>query len=43
MRESLQASEVTAEQLAAARRAVGPSLDPLQVAQLASYAETRRG
>ena len=42
MRESLQASEVTAAQLAAARRAVGPSLDRLQVAQLAGYAETRR-
>ncbi|MGH3768927.1 MAG: AAA family ATPase, partial [Pseudonocardiaceae bacterium] len=38
MRESLEATEVTAAQLAAARQAVRPSLDPAQLAQLASYA-----
>jgi transitional endoplasmic reticulum ATPase len=40
MRESLEATEVTAAQLAAARRAVRPSLDPAQLAELASYAAT---
>ena len=38
MRESLQATEVTAAQLAAARQAVRPSLDPRQLAELANYA-----
>jgi transitional endoplasmic reticulum ATPase len=40
MRESLEASTVTAEHLATARKRVRPSLDPTQVAWLASYAET---
>ncbi len=43
MRESLEATEVTAAQLAAAHQAVRPSLDPAQLAQLAGYAEGRRG
>jgi len=38
MRESMEATEVTAAQLTAARRAVRPSLDPRQVAELAGYA-----
>ena len=38
MRESLEATEVTAAQLAAARGAVRPSLDPVQLAALADYA-----
>jgi transitional endoplasmic reticulum ATPase len=38
MRESLEATQVTAAQLAAARQAVRPSLDPRQLAELASYA-----
>ncbi|MGB8995000.1 MAG: AAA family ATPase [Pseudonocardiaceae bacterium] len=38
MRESLEATEVTAAQLAAARQAVRPSLDPRQLAELAGYA-----
>lgn len=42
MRESLQASEVTAAQLAKARQAVRPSLDPAQLATLEAYADTRR-
>ncbi|CCH27798.1 AAA family ATPase [Actinosynnema sp. NPDC047251] len=41
MRESLSASEVTADHLAAARRAVRPSLDPAQLAALAAYADSR--
>jgi transitional endoplasmic reticulum ATPase len=41
MRESLEATEVTAAQLATARQTVRPSLDPVQLAQLASYAATR--
>ncbi|MCA1186392.1 AAA family ATPase [Saccharopolyspora sp. 6T] len=41
MRESLSATEVTAAHLAAARRAVRPSLDPAQLASLAAYAERR--
>ncbi|MGQ0716089.1 MAG: AAA family ATPase [Pseudonocardiales bacterium] len=41
MRESLEATEVTAAQLAAAREAVRPSLDPMQLAALASYAVGR--
>ncbi|RKT52271.1 AAA family ATPase [Saccharothrix australiensis] len=42
MRESLAAAEVTSAHLAAARKAVRPSLDPAQLAALAAYAETRR-
>jgi transitional endoplasmic reticulum ATPase len=41
MRESLEATEVTAAQLAAAREAVRPSLDPAQLAALANYASGR--
>ncbi|HJP75169.1 MAG TPA: AAA family ATPase [Pseudonocardiaceae bacterium] len=41
MRESLDATEVTAAHLSAARQAVRPSLDPAQLAQLAAYAENR--
>jgi transitional endoplasmic reticulum ATPase len=41
MRESLQAAEVTAAHLAAARDAVRPSLDPVQLAALAGYAAGR--
>ena len=41
MRQSLDATEVTATQLAAARRAVRPSLDPIQLADLARYADAR--
>jgi transitional endoplasmic reticulum ATPase len=39
MRESLEASTVTAAHVAAARDRVRPSLDPDQVAWLAAYAE----
>jgi transitional endoplasmic reticulum ATPase len=42
MRESLSAAEVTAAHLAKARAAVRPSLDPVQLAELAAYAETRK-
>ncbi|MGH3923845.1 MAG: AAA family ATPase, partial [Pseudonocardiaceae bacterium] len=38
MRESLEATEVTAAQLTTARKAVRPSLDPAQLAALAAYA-----
>ncbi len=41
MRESMQAATVTLEHLASALAAVRPSLDPAQVAALASYAERR--
>ncbi|WP_345613648.1 AAA family ATPase [Pseudonocardia adelaidensis] len=41
MRESLEATEVTAAHIAAARAAVPPSLDPLQLAELRAYAERR--
>ncbi len=41
MRESLEAAEVTAAHLTAARRTVRPSLDPAQLASLAAYAESR--
>jgi transitional endoplasmic reticulum ATPase len=41
MRESLTASTVTAEHVAAARSRVRPSLDPAQVAWLAAYADQR--
>jgi len=40
MRESLEASTVTAAHVATARQRVRASLDPVQVAWLASYAET---
>ncbi|MEO6087236.1 MAG: AAA family ATPase [Umezawaea sp.] len=42
MRESLEAVVVTANHLAAARKAVRPSLDPAQLATLAAYAESRK-
>ncbi|MQA07360.1 MAG: AAA family ATPase [Pseudonocardiaceae bacterium] len=42
MRESLEATEVTAAHLAAARKAVRPSLDAAQLAALSAYAESRR-
>ncbi|MFC0430226.1 AAA family ATPase [Kutzneria buriramensis] len=42
MRESLSAAEVTAAHLAKARTAVRPSLDPVQLAELAAYAESRK-
>ncbi|TCK20080.1 AAA family ATPase [Pseudonocardia endophytica] len=41
MRGSLDATEVTADHLATARSVVGPSLDPVQVAELEAYAERR--
>ncbi|HEX8906166.1 MAG TPA: AAA family ATPase, partial [Longimicrobiaceae bacterium] len=40
MRQSMEASTVTAENVATARRRVRPSLDPAQVAWLATYAST---
>jgi transitional endoplasmic reticulum ATPase len=40
MRESLEASTVTAEHVAAARKRVRASLDPTQVAWLSAYADT---
>ncbi|HET9518405.1 MAG TPA: AAA family ATPase, partial [Actinoplanes sp.] len=40
MRESLEASTVTAAHVATARKRVRPSLDPAQVAWLAAYADT---
>jgi transitional endoplasmic reticulum ATPase len=43
MRESMQASTVTAAHLEAALQVVRPSLEPGQVAALASYAERRAG
>jgi transitional endoplasmic reticulum ATPase len=39
MRESLEAAQVTAAHVATARERVRPSLDPIQVAVLAAYAE----
>ena len=42
MRRSMDAPEVTAADVTAARHAVRPSLDPAQVAYLAAYAELRR-
>ncbi|MER7014844.1 AAA family ATPase [Saccharopolyspora sp. NPDC000359] len=42
MRESLAAAEVSADHLAAARKAVRPSLDPAQLAALESYAHSHR-
>jgi SpoVK/Ycf46/Vps4 family AAA+-type ATPase len=39
MRESLEAAQVTAAHVATARKRVRPSLDPVQVALLAAYAE----
>jgi transitional endoplasmic reticulum ATPase len=41
MRESLEASTVTAAHVAAARQRVRPSLDPVQVAWLAAYAKSQ--
>jgi transitional endoplasmic reticulum ATPase len=41
MRESLEASTVTAAHVASASERVRPSLDPVQVAYLASYAQAR--
>jgi transitional endoplasmic reticulum ATPase len=41
MRESLQATEVTAAHIAAARAVVPPSLDPEQLRRLQAYAERR--
>jgi transitional endoplasmic reticulum ATPase len=41
MRESLEATEVTGGHIAAARAAVPPSLDPVQLAELQAYAERR--
>ncbi|PKW13961.1 AAA family ATPase [Saccharopolyspora spinosa] len=41
MRESLSAAEVSADHLAAARKAVRPSLDPAQLASLEAYAQQR--
>jgi transitional endoplasmic reticulum ATPase len=43
MRESLDAASVTAAHVASARKRLRPSLDPMQVAQLASYAEQHQG
>jgi transitional endoplasmic reticulum ATPase len=42
MRESLEATEVTAAHVALARERVRPSLDPTQVAWLAAYAEQQQ-
>ena len=39
MRESLEASAVTAAHVATARERIRPSLDPAQVAWLAAYAD----
>ncbi|EHR63364.1 AAA family ATPase [Saccharomonospora cyanea] len=41
MRESLEATEVTARHLAKAREVVRPSLDPVQLAELEAYARSR--
>ncbi|GLY35520.1 ATPase [Amycolatopsis sp. NBRC 101858] len=43
MRESLEAREVTAAHLDAARKTVRPSLDPAQLAALEAYAKTQAG
>jgi transitional endoplasmic reticulum ATPase len=43
MRESLDATQVTGAHIAAARKAVPASLDPLQLAELEAYAARRRG
>ncbi|WP_016699954.1 ATP-binding protein, partial [Actinoalloteichus spitiensis] len=42
MRENLEATEVTAHHLAAARESVRPSLDPAQLAELEAYAASQR-
>ena len=42
MRDSLEASTVTAANVAAARKRIRPSLDPTQVAWLAAYADTHQ-
>jgi len=41
MRESLEATEVTADHLSAARKKVRPSLDPVQLANLEAFAANR--
>ncbi|WP_344387007.1 AAA family ATPase, partial [Asanoa iriomotensis] len=41
MRESLEATSVTAKHVTAARQRVRPSLDPMQVARLEAYAQSR--
>ncbi|MGH3930501.1 MAG: AAA family ATPase, partial [Pseudonocardiaceae bacterium] len=41
MRESLEATEITATHLAASRATVRPSLDPVQLAELEAYAAGR--
>jgi hypothetical protein len=41
MRESLDAAQVTGAHIAAARAAVPPSLDPVQLAELQAYADRR--
>ena len=41
MRESLDATQVTDAHIAAARKAVPPSLDPVQLAELEAYAQRR--
>ncbi|MFD9893158.1 AAA family ATPase [Amycolatopsis sp. NPDC059027] len=41
MRESLEATEVTAAHLDTARKTVRPSLDPVQLAELEAYAKSR--
>jgi transitional endoplasmic reticulum ATPase len=41
MRESLAAAEVTSAHLAAAADTVRPSLDPVQLAELAAFADRR--
>ncbi|WOC12692.1 AAA family ATPase [Gordonia sp. MP11Mi] len=43
MRRDIDAATVTVDDVAAARATVRPSLDPQQVAELAEYAERRRG
>ncbi|MBP2475073.1 transitional endoplasmic reticulum ATPase [Crossiella equi] len=43
MRESLEAAEVTPAHLDTARKAVRPSLDPVQLANLEAYAERHQG
>ena len=43
MRRDVDAATVTAEDVAAARAAVRPSLDPAQVAALRAYSDNRSG
>ncbi|PQM44223.1 hypothetical protein C1Y40_05616 [Mycobacterium talmoniae] len=42
MRRSLDAADVTAADIAAARESVRPSLDPIQLASLRSWATSQR-